>query len=1407
MKICLSCEGVADTDRARCAHCDVPLLPTSAAHFPQRRGEADASNPLIGRVLDGKFLIQGVLGRGGMGTVFRACHTVSLVPMALKLLHPRLSARAEYRRGLLAEARRAGRVVHDHCARVIDVGETEEGTVYLAMELAEGEPLDAWVHGRGLWPAVAVDVLIQIAQALVAIHRAGLVHRDLSSRNVMVAVRDGRPLVKVLDFGIAQSLRLAPAAADGGETAFANPVFSAPEHLAGQEVDARADLYSLGVLAYLLLCGRLPVDQHDARAAARATVAGRLLPLQPTASVPRRLVRLVQRCLSLDREQRPPSSAAVLHELQTMAAGRVRWLPRASVAAFALTVTAAIATFSRVTPPFLQMVGGSLPLQDGPLLADTPVRYLGSRQLRQLEAHFGGFRADRLEVEVRRGSTLQWRRAQQPVVAREGELVLSELQAPWRETLDGLGRASQAGPVDVAFVVPGRAVLGSARLRIDDEPPRLALRMLGDGGDGGERERRLDAATRLRLDCADSGGVADLRLRFALRRGGVHEFALGAPADGALEFDLGAELAVLRGATAPLGPGELQLLAVDRAGNRAEVPPLAFADCDFGAPAVVEVTGPAGEPAIPFLDRRARLRLRLNGVEPDLQVRVTDGDGRDCAAGPTAPLTGQWHEVEIGVANGAETFAPGLYSFVVEDAAGNRCTSTLPLVFRSRRLDAAFEANGDLPAEVAAGELVVGPEGGTFAFSCGPAFAPRRAALRSARGAAVPAAARAEVLAAQQGGCTLRVPPLSPGGYLLTLELDEVGDGRAAQTDVERSLWVLPQQLVVRLPDVRDRFLPPLVRANLFESDGVVLRQGGAVRVDGDHRRFLRGRLWVGTEPATLLPQALPEPDAPGGALLPPSPLLRGRNLLALEVRDVLGRPVDVRMGDAPARTLENQGVQLACIADFHDDPTPPEPVAAELRVEFGQPVRLRLRSPLPFVDGDLGAIQLVVGAAELPPLEVQRAGAGTELAFELPFAVWNAVPELAELPRDEYAAGVPARLAARLGTPAGTWALQVALRTARTTLRVVQLADLGERDVDPRLRALALVPVLAPDGGALADAVPADAPGRGLYRQQGSEPVRGFTDFFVQDREFTLGQYAALVAALPPPAPGLRHADDPLGDERITAAGMVPAAFGGDAAALAAAAGRTPDAAVVGVDWFQAFAATRLLGAVVAGDARLFRLPLGCELELAALGPGDPGAARNGATAHGGRVLAEAFRRWLALPTAPAGPSCAELVAMGDLVSSTPFGRPLHGLDFGVREWVLDLPQGSGAGGEPLLREWIADRELHAVRALELAGSLPAPADLRSRLPPDLQARLRGFAVVRGLAFGEVAGLLDADGRRLPLSGLVYLPESVPGVVRTEQLRRDGRDLMPGQFDPRLLRTGFRVLGDRAFVQRVRGR
>ena len=150
--------------------------------------------------------------------------------------------------------------------------------------------------------------------------------------------------------------------------------------------------------------------------------------------------------------------------------------------------------------------------------------------------------------------------------------------------------------------------------------------------------------------------------------------------------------------------------------------------------------------------------------------------------------------------------------------------------------------------------------------------------------------------------------------------------------------------------------------------------------------------------------------------------------------------------------------------------------------------------------------------------------------------------------------------------------------------------------------------------------------------------------------------------------------------------------------------------------------------------------------------------------------------------------------MAAGDVVP-TVFGEPFIGLDFGVGEWVLDLPS-----AESVLKEWIADRDLHLARVLAMADGSFDPV-------PDAVAPLRHIGVVRGLAFGRTIGLIDEHGSPVDAMRLRNVPGSVPGVLRSEQLRRDGQDLLAGGTDARLSGIGFRLVAQPDRVAKARGR
>ncbi len=1373
MKICLSCEGVSNTSANRCGHCGAWLLPTDTIHYPVRRGEIDAGNPLLGTIVDGKYRLQGVLGRGGLGTVFRAQHIGSLLTVALKILHPRFSERAEYRRALLPEARRAATVTHERCARVLDVGEAEDGVAYLAMELVEGKTLDLLVRAGALAPSHALEILAQIAEALVAIHAVGLVHCDLSPRNVMVTPRGTALQVKVLDFGIARSVSLAGLARPQGEFAgFVNPAFAAPELTAGKEVDARADLYSLGTLACLLLTGTMPVDDADPRRAAAAVAAGDLRPWSLGTTLPRRLVRLVQRCLMHSPAQRPASAAVVGRELAILRGARRPALARASVAVLGIGVLAVLAGGRSASRPFLRPLSGSVfELVDGSLSATQPSRDLHSRSLETLRFDYGGFTAARLRADlVRDGDVLLRKNLSPEVDAAAGTLLLSTAQAEWREVVQSLARTSHERPIDLVFVVPGSAALGSARLRLDDTPPTLT----GDVIDG---EGGLTQRTKLRYHATDAVGVRAVAAQVHFATGRTVELELPA---GATEFALGDELAAKTNSLAALGAGTLVLAAADRAGNRHQLPAVAFAAADVAAPRVVEVSGPIGEGFLPAASGRVRMRIRLSGAEAGCTLAVA----RDGEFAPAVQLVGaaEVHTVEMDL--GGDVHG-GLWKFAIEDAAGNRTLRDLPIVVHDRSLRVDFDCV-DANARSLGGELVLGDRPCRIEARVGANWS--IGDVRVDLSASSVGKASDSLLRWERGPgsfATLHLGALPPGSHTLRFELHEAdGDGEPRlRTATTVPLRVLPAAIDVRVPTARSRFLPGLLQAGVLARSGEGVVEGVAWRMDPTLRGYLRGTLWVGV--ATPVP--LPLSARHESALLPAVVPVVGRNRLAIEMSDVLQRPVRLWVGDELVVAADQAALARVTVADFwwHDEV--PTLIGEELLVEFGQLARVKLRCPWPLQAEDAEELRLDIGQSEVPVGKITpMAGDASTIVFDVPFLVWSAAAKLADKTRDQYSAQLEARVPVHVATPSGRYPLSLRLRTMRSTLLPVTLGELS--DVPAELAGLRLLPVLAPSLP-FPEPVPPLAPPRATFRPQVAVAVRNMTDILLQDRELTCGQARALVTALPRVAAEdlarCVHHDDPLAAARMTAVNLLPKAV-----ALA-----TSETTLTEVTFYQAWALTRLLGLVVANDVDAFRLPLGCELELATFG-GASVASCNGPVAHGGAVSMAAFLA--ATHTAASGePKTAQQCETAGDVVGTSYGAAFFGLDFGVREWVLDIPHVLGADG--LLREWIADRDAHLMHIDELSRGVANPM-------PDRLGPLRHLGVVRGLGLGQRQGLIDATGRPLDVAAFTVVPGCVPGVLRTEQLRRDGIDLLAGSSDPRLQCIGFRVVGVKERLIGLRG-
>ena len=221
-------------------------------------------DPMVGQVVENRYVIEGTLGVGGMGIVYRARHVKVGREVAIKVLHDHLVADPLMVERFEREAALVAKLDHKNVVNVIDVGETAAKQKLMVLELARGEPLSELIARDGaLAGPRVVSIIRQLLQGLEHAHAVGLVHRDLKPENVMVE-RDhnGVETPKIVDFGIAflRDDRHAERRLTAAGIVLGTPEFMAPEQAQGREIDARCDLFALGVIMYVMLSGRLPFD-------------------------------------------------------------------------------------------------------------------------------------------------------------------------------------------------------------------------------------------------------------------------------------------------------------------------------------------------------------------------------------------------------------------------------------------------------------------------------------------------------------------------------------------------------------------------------------------------------------------------------------------------------------------------------------------------------------------------------------------------------------------------------------------------------------------------------------------------------------------------------------------------------------------------------------------------------------------------------------------------------------------------------------------------------------------------------------------------------------------------------------------------------------------------------------------
>ncbi|HTU59682.1 MAG TPA: serine/threonine-protein kinase, partial [Polyangiales bacterium] len=294
------------------------ILQSHRTHAPKR-----------GMVIDGRYRVERLLGHGGMGSVVAAMHLGIGRRVSIKIM--KLSGKHAAVR-FAREGRTLAQLNHPHIVRVYDSGQLQSGRPYIVMERLDGADLEQRLRTGPIAVADVVRWIRQACDALAAAHSAGVVHRDLKPSNLFLVRNAKSPFIKVLDFGISKAIHRpgshleADGVLTGTGVMMGSPRYMSPEQLrSARDVDARTDIWSLGVIMYELLTGETPFPQRDFPGLANAIATQapkRTRDLRP--EIPGAVENIIQRCLQKDRDRRYPSIAALALALDAYTRRR-RW--------------------------------------------------------------------------------------------------------------------------------------------------------------------------------------------------------------------------------------------------------------------------------------------------------------------------------------------------------------------------------------------------------------------------------------------------------------------------------------------------------------------------------------------------------------------------------------------------------------------------------------------------------------------------------------------------------------------------------------------------------------------------------------------------------------------------------------------------------------------------------------------------------------------------------------------------------------------------------------------------------------------------------------------------------------------------------------------------------------------------
>ncbi len=279
----------------------------------------------LNQVIDGRYKVARRLGEGGMSYVYQGRDQEANVDVAIKVLTPRLATDPGSVQRLKREALLARRFDHPHVCRILHVGESADGMLYLIMPYLRGESLNDAETRRGPYPvAEAVMLLVQVCQGLQHAHDLGVIHRDLKPENVMLVPDDQVPggiRAVVMDFGLGKAIQPDPDLVRLTQTGIilGTPEFMSPEQVRGEKIDERSDIFALGVVAFELFTGQLPFSGRTSQESMMARLRGKARPARSVRpDLPARVDAVLGRALALKADQRYQSMRAFAEDLETV---------------------------------------------------------------------------------------------------------------------------------------------------------------------------------------------------------------------------------------------------------------------------------------------------------------------------------------------------------------------------------------------------------------------------------------------------------------------------------------------------------------------------------------------------------------------------------------------------------------------------------------------------------------------------------------------------------------------------------------------------------------------------------------------------------------------------------------------------------------------------------------------------------------------------------------------------------------------------------------------------------------------------------------------------------------------------------------------------------------------------------